>query len=504
MALQFAPTIISPVASFWKEGDSPLTATVKIQHNNQSTWESNPELEVKIWDFNDKTAESAYIWNRIVPNDSKEKTTITLSFPESYSYYKSLNAKPDDWINRSNEYYRVNDGSYVLNTDAEWQDERIYYEKINNAKFQAGTTYKLQIAYSGYGKELKTWSQVKIIKYLETPSITLNKQDLSFNINILGERIKRYRFNKQDWTQIDENSTSFPFLPPKDFISNEKLIVNVETVTGAIVTKEYVNNIEPATNSIEIKKDIERGFIYFKISAEPVENKILYLVQGNECQILGDNTQTLFVDQFAEALRPRQYYRTYAADENTIKSELLSNSVFLLDYEYSYLCDKDCVLNLKYNGLASSFKKTIQEQKQDTIGGLYPYIFRNENAGYAEMPLSALIASDLGEFKIGDPDANNSEYRTVTPIGITDNPHALGEKYKKEKEYREEVYNWLTNGKPKIFKSPTEGVYVVQVMNTSMSAKKELGNLLYEVSGTMYEVDNVSDYAMKVYKGDYD
>lgn len=502
MALQFAPTIISPVASFWKEGDSPLTATAKIQHNNQFTWGSNPELEVKIWDFNDKTAESAYIWNGIVPNDSKEKTTITLSFPESYSYYKSLNAKPDDWINRSNEYYIINNGSYILNTDAEWRDERLYYEKINNAKFQAGITYKLQIAYSGYGKELKTWSQVKIIKYLETPSIALNKQDLSFNINILGERIKRYRFNKQDWTQIDENATSFPFLPPKDFISNDKLVVSVETVTGAIITKKYSKNIESISSIAKIKKDVERGFIYFKVDAETTENKILYLANGDdECQILGDSTQTLFIDLFAEAIEVRGYSRTYAIDENTIKLELFD--VGFVDYEYSYLCDKDYVLNLKYDGLVNSFKKTTQEQKQDTIGGLYPYIFRNENAGYAEMPLSALIASDLGEFKIGDPDANNSEYCTATPVGVTNN-YTLGQKYKKEKEYREEVYNWLTNGKPKVFKSPTEGVYVVQVMNTSMSAKKELGNLLYKVSGTMYEVDNVSDYAMKVYKGDYD
>lgn len=503
MALQFAPTIISPVASFWKEGDSSLTATVKIQHNNQFTWENNPELEVKIWDFNDKNAESAYVWNKVVPNDKKEKTTITLSFPESYLYYKSLSIKPDDWTSKYNEYYIISDGSYTLNTEAQWQDEKVYYEKVSNAKFNVGTTYKLQIAYSGYGKDLRAWSQVKIIKYLETPSITLNKQDLSFNIDIPGERIKRYRYNEQDWTQIDENAISFPFLPPKDFISNDNLMVSVETVTGAVIRKEYSNDAEAAIKNIEIKKDIERGFFYFKESTT-TENKILYLAQNDECQILGDSTQTLFIDPYVEALRPKQYYRAYAVDESTIKIELLNISTFLLDYEYSYLCDKNYVLNLKYNGLATSFKKTIQEQKQDTIGGFYPYIFRNESGGYAEIPLSALIASDLGEFKIGDPDVDNSEYRTATSVGATDNPYDLGEKYKKEKEYREEVYNWLINGKPKIFKSPTEGIYVVQVMNASMSAKKELGNLLYEVSGTMYEVDNISDYAMKVYRGDYD
>lgn len=456
MALQFAPTIISPIASFWKEENKPLVATVKIQHNNQFSWRETPNLKVKMWDFNDKAAETVYTWESVIPNDNNEKTTITLALPENF---------PADSLN---------------------------------------VTYKLQVAYSAYRKDLDTWSQVKIIKYLKAPIISLNKKDLFFNISLEGEKIRRYRFNEQDWEQIDKNATSFPFLPPKDFISNDKLVVSVETVTGAVATKEYSKNIETIGSLAEIKQDVERGFIYFKADAEAAENKILYLAQGDECQILGDSTQTLFIDPYVEALRPKQYYKVYAVDENTIKTELLHNSSFLLDYEYSYLCDKDYVLNLKYNGLVSSFKKTIQEQKQDTIGGLYPYIFRNESGGYAEIPLSALIASDLGEFKIGDPDADNSEYRITTSVGVTDNPYALGEKYKKEKEYREQVYNWLINGKPKIFKSPTEGIYIVQVMNTSMSAKKELGNLLYEVSGTMYEVDNISDYAMKVYRGDYD
>ena len=377
MALQFAPTIISPIASFWKEGDSPLTATVKIQHNNQFSWNETPNLKVKMWDFSDKAAETVYTWESIVPNDKNENTTITLALPENF---------PADSLN---------------------------------------VTYKLQVAYSAYGKDLDTWSQVKIIKYLKTPTISLNKKDLSFNISLEGEKIRRYRFNEQDWAQINENATSFPFLPPKDFIFNDKLVVSVETVTGAIITKEYSKNIENISSIAKIKKDVERGFIYFKVDAETAENKILYLAQSDECQILGDSMQTLFIDSYAEALQVRGYYRTYAINENTIKLELFD--VGFVDYEYSYLCDKDYVLNLKYNGLISSFKKTIQEQKQDTIGGFYPYIFRNENAGYAEMPLSALIASDLGEFKIGDPDANNFEYRTTTSVGVVDNSHGLGE-----------------------------------------------------------------------------
>ena len=446
MAIQFAPTIISPVASFWKEGTNSPIATIKIQHNNQFTWEQSPNLKVKMWSFDDEYAEKAYIWDNVTPKDKNESTTITLIIPE--------------------------------------------------AKFTSGATYKIQVAYS---TNLETWSQVKTISYLETPSVSLDKTNLSFNVTLNEEELKRYRFNKLEWALLNKNATSFSFLPPKDFISSGKLTLEVETVTGAIITKEYSNNVITAANAIEIKKDEENGFIYFEANSNIEGTKILYLAQGEECQILGDNTQTSFVDPYIEALRPKQYYRTYAADENTIKIELINPDSYLLDYEYSYLCDINHTLSLKFNGLVSSFKRTIQEQKQDTVGGNYPFIFRNGNSRYAEVPLNALLARELGPLQNKERLATTSAFRESTNTSSTLGIETAGQRYKAEKEYRDEVYDWLVDGKPKIFKSPTEGIFVVQLMNISMTPKKELGNMLYEVSGTMYEIDEISNYATQTY-----
>jgi hypothetical protein len=39
----------------------------------------------------------------------------------------------------------------------------------------------------------------------------------------------------------------------------------------------------------------------------------------------------------------------------------------------------------------SSFKSTILETKIDTIGGHYPFVFRNGNVEYKEFPISGLI-----------------------------------------------------------------------------------------------------------------
>lgn len=499
MAIQFAPTIISPVASFWKEGNNSPIVTIKIQHNNQFNWGETPNLKVKMWRFDDETAEGAYIWDNIEPKDKNEITTISLVIPDFYSYYKLIIQKPEDWVTNYGQYYVIKNNLYILNTNSEWQDGEKYYQKIDNVEFTSATTYKIQVAYKAYGDNLKTWSQVKTVTYLGTPSISLNKKDLSFEVTLEGEALKRYRFNKQDWALIDKNATSFPLLPPKDFISNKKIIIDVETATGAIISKEYLNNIIIATDAIEIKKDEENGLLYFETNSNIENTKILYLAQGEECQVLGDNSQTIFVDPYIEALRPKQYYRTYAADKDTIKTELVNSNSYLLDYEYSYLCDINCTLSLKFNGLVSSFKRTIQEQKQDTIGGSYPFIFRNGNCRYAEMPLNALLARELGPLQNKERLARTSAYRESTNTSSTIGLETAGQRYKAEKEYRDEVYNWLTDGKPKIFKSPTEGIFVVQLMNISMTSKKELGNMLYEISGTMYEIDEVSNYATQSY-----
>ena len=49
-------------------------------------------------------------------------------------------------------------------------------------------------------------------------------------------------------------------------------------------------------------------------------------------------------------------------------------------------------LKIRFNPKVSSFKNDIQEQKIDTIGGKYPFIFRNGIVCYKEFPISGLIS----------------------------------------------------------------------------------------------------------------
>jgi hypothetical protein len=61
------------------------------------------------------------------------------------------------------------------------------------------------------------------------------------------------------------------------------------------------------------------------------------------------------------------------------------------------------------------------------------------------------------------------------------------------------VLDWFNNNEPKVFKSPTEGNYIIKLMSVTLTPKKEIGRLLSEVSANAVEVmqythDNLIKY----------
>lgn len=61
-----------------------------------------------------------------------------------------------------------------------------------------------------------------------------------------------------------------------------------------------------------------------------------------------------------------------------------------------------------------------------------------------------------------------------------------------EREFKIEVLNWLTNGKPKLFKSPTEGNYIVRLMNVALQPQDQLGRMLHNFTSTAYEIADMT------------
>lgn len=176
----------------------------------------------------------------------------------------------------------------------------------------------------------------------------------------------------------------------------------------------------------------------------------------------------------------------------------------LADFEDAFLSDSERQLKIRFNPKIASFKNTILESKVDTIGGHYPFIFRNGNIHYKEFSISGLISmlSDpQSKFLSGIQSVDRFTDRISTP-SFENPPSSLdtmltSDNIYRERKFKMEVLEWLNNGKPKIFRSPTEGNFIVRLMNISLTPNDTLGRMLHTFQSTAYEI---ADYNLTTLK----
>ena len=181
-------------------------------------------------------------------------------------------------------------------------------------------------------------------------------------------------------------------------------------------------------------------------------------------------------------------------DSNIYSNRILSDEI-TAQFEDAYLYDGERQLKIRFNPKVSSFKTVVLESKKNTIGSKYPFIFRNGAVEYKEFPISGLISymMDNDEFflsrkeKLGVP--RSYEFTT----DITD------ENVMVERRFKLEVLDWLNNGKVKLFKSPTEGNYLVRLMNVSLTPNDTVSRMIHTFSCTAEEVAAFTDENLSIY-----
>ena len=68
-----------------------------------------------------------------------------------------------------------------------------------------------------------------------------------------------------------------------------------------------------------------------------------------------------------------------------------------------------------------------------------------------------------------------------------------------EKAFRDKVEKFLCDGKVKIFRSPTEGAFLVRLMDVSFTPQQSLGRRIWNFSATAYEVAELNEENLKKY-----
>ena len=417
---------------------------------------------------------------------SIEEFEIAMSQRKEVGYYSSTGiakytTKPKLYISNLrpgflNTYSNRYTGCYEqISTDEEFKDftEKVYSYKFdfydNTGKNIITTTgYQLHntsldsnVDYSQDHYELNKDVAYNTIYYIQYSVITMNGLQLSS---------PKYKLIQRELIDAQINIKINPFLNMEEGYIDIKMGVKenefglIDVVTGAfmLLRSDEDSNYK---DWVEVSR--------FKLNAEIPSSK-----------------QILFRDCTIEQGKKYQYAVQQYNDNNLYSNKIYSD-IIQADFEYAFLFDGQRQLKIKYNSKMTKFTNTRLEQKIDTIGGQYPFIFRNGHVNYHEFPIAGLISYFMDEEHLFVP-----EYELITTektINYTTDNIA------QERLFKMKVLEWLNNGQPKIFRSPTEGNFIVRLLKVSMTPEQKLGRLLHNFSATAYEIadynyNNICNY----------
>lgn len=242
---------------------------------------------------------------------------------------------------------------------------------------------------------------------------------------------------------------------------------------------------------INLNGPIPSERIFRDYTIEHGETYRYFLRQKNCHQIYSEKIYAINLDDYNKAIRDIKIKKKFTTDMqvlnycNTLSRERnLELGIYDVKamFEYAFLFDGDRQLKIKFNSKVSSFKNVLQETKKNTLGSKYPFFFRSGITNYKEFPISGLISylsDEDNAFLNWDSDLELEEPTT----NITDNNMAA------EKKFKLNVLEWLSNGKVKLFRSPSEGNYLVKLLNVSLSPNDTLSRMIHTFNCTADEVD---------------
>lgn len=420
----------------------------------------------------------------------------------------------------------------------------VTFDMSSVAKYlKVGQFYKIQLAYLSYNSSLKTYepgyySTVGVVKYTSRPSISI--EGLNENINnhkycYVGKYIQdenigdsteklyssRFRlYNNSGKVLIDSgeiihnilNDTSAyeaieSYEIPRDLDANVSYYLTFQIKTSnnlVLETRKYrimqQESVQPELKAtLKATNCFEEGYIDLNLIGDldidgnetlAVGSFIVSRAASNENYVwnrimsfsLQSQTPTRFLwrDYTIEQGVSYKYSIQQYNDYGLYSERIISNTV-VADYEDMFLYDGSVQLKVRFNPQVNTFKTDILETKTDTIGSKYPFVFRNGTVCYKEFPISGLISYQMDDNYqfISDDDSIGLKERTSN---LTTNNISA------ERLFKIKVLNWLNNGKPKLFKSPTEGNYIVRLLNSSLSPTNPLGRMLHTFTSTAYEI----------------
>ena len=411
-------------------------------------------------------------------------------------------------------------------------------------------------SYSNYNEDnFSEWSTGTLIKPILIPNLSLQKFDVSSNNNVNPGTdvpiVGKISFDKANddtksrteteqlfWYQIqifDDSKINMFFDSGKVYVENREINYRAdmsmlstdvnyqmriifETNNGYMEAIDYPIKTEPYTSftNVTCSKTIddENGIIKLNIGGLAnystgylVVRRASHRTNFKQWELLAakdisELSTWELIDSTIESMTGYRYQLQYMTDtENYSPVYVDSNDILHCDFYGSLFSDGDKTLKVTFNFQPTSRGNALNRTKTDTLGGQYPIFTQNSKLKYHTYSISGRISSeDGGELFLPKEEIFGDEYYDYRYNPETTSPHNAecqsirpNNDWLYEREYRDAVEEWLNNGKPKLFRSMTEGNMVVMLDGITMTPDTVLGRRLYDFNATMYEIGDGKD-----------
>ena len=417
-----------------------------------------------------------------------------------------------------------------------------YYSAVGVAKYTTMPTLTIegltadinhhQYTYTGHYSQKDRDITEKVYSYC------FNLYDSAYNlIDTSGEQIHNASTNVNNYESTDSWTVN------KNLTIDEQYIIEYKVTTSSNLQgcscNYFIMQMDTTNMDIDCylsaRPDFDNGFITLKLYANDknnppkVQGSYVLVRSSNEnnydtwnevyrfqlCNdiIYGSNKEDsskdgkLIWQDFTTQQGMKYKYAIQAYNDYGLYSNRLENieDDIYMDFESSFLYDGEKQLKICFNPKVSSFKTNVLETKVNTLGGKYPFVFRNGQVEYKEFPISGLLtylSDDLGYFMGGGlGDSEKARNRTAGQDDFEwQGTQLTAENFRRERQFKMDVLNWLNNGKPKLFRSPSEGNYIVRLISASLSPNDTLGRMIHTFSCTANEIAECNFDNLKKYK----
>ena len=324
----------------------------------------------------------------------------------------------------------------------------------------------------------------------------LAQEELILNVDLDPDEIYKLQFFVTTTNNLEVSSPIYRIQQQKSLPMNLKgaLVAELDKEAACI-------NVSIQGAIIDNKEEEVKGL--FLLSREDSSNPNVW-EEMTKFVLLGENPTKQIYKDFVIEQGKTYTYSLQQFNSNKIYSARKKSNMVFSDFDDMYLFDGERQLRLQFNPQVSNFKTQLAETRTETIGSKYPFFFRNARVGYKVFPISGLISMLMDEMDYFVKDKEilkenfNIDRSKTAAFNAGNAPYRhtdlLSKNIISERLFKLKVLDWFNDGKVKLFKSPTEGNYLVRLMETSMSPNTALGRTLHTINTTAYEC---ADYNYK-------